>query len=217
MASESDTGDVKYHMGFTAKVRRRRRRRGGRRADVESEPPRAGESGAAGRDARAPARERRRAQHARRVVGAAGRRARRRVVRGRGRRRRDVQHVAAARISRGRHAAHHRQQPGRLHDRRRSTAARRTTRATWRRASRFRSCTSTPTTPRRACSAVRLAIAYRQRFSKDFLDRPRRLPAPRTQRGGPAGVHAADDVQGRHGASHGARGLRRAARARARA
>ena len=85
------------------------------------------------------------------------------------RRRRDAQHVAAARLPRRRHAAHHRQQPGRLHDRSDRRAARRTTRATSRRDSRFRSCTSTPTTPKRACRRCGSAIAYRQRFNKDFL------------------------------------------------
>ena len=74
---------------------------------------------------------------------------RRRVVRRPGRRRRDAQPRGPRRLLDRRHAAPDREQPGRLHDRSRRTAARRATRATSRRASTSRSSTSTPTTRRR--------------------------------------------------------------------
>ena len=76
---------------------------------------------------------------------------RRRGVPRAGRRRRDAQSPVARGLRDGRHAAPDHEQPGRLHDRLRPRAARRGTRATSPRASTCRSCTSTPTTPRRRC------------------------------------------------------------------
>ena len=64
------------------------------------------------------------------LLGAAGPDARRRGVRRPGRRRRDAQPVAAARLPHRRHDPRRRQQPGRLHHRARSRRARRSTRPT---------------------------------------------------------------------------------------
>ena len=50
-----------------------------------------------------------------------------------------------------------------------TTAARPPTRPTWRRASTCRSSTSTPTTSRRASRAMRLAMAYRERWGRDVV------------------------------------------------
>ena len=115
--AESDTGDVKYHMGYQRRARRSRRRHGGRRARAEPEPSRGRESGRRRRRARAPARAGGAPNARNEAQRAAARRSRRRVVPGRRRRSRDAQHVAAARLSRRRHAAHHREQSGRLHHR----------------------------------------------------------------------------------------------------
>ena len=70
---------------------------------------------------------------------------RRRGVPRPGRRRGDAQPAVAGRLPRRRHAARDREQPGRLHDGRRTTRARRATRPTSPRASTSRSSTSTPT------------------------------------------------------------------------
>ena len=73
-------------------------------------------------------------------------------------------------------------------------AARRSTPATWPRASRSRSSTSTPTTPRPA--SPRCAWRWLPRAVRQGLpDRPRRLPPLGPQRGRRAALHAAADVR----------------------
>ena len=84
---------------------------------------------------------------------------RRRGVPRPGHRRGDAQPAVARGLPRRRHAAHDREQPGRLHDRSRTTRARRATRPTSPRASTSRSSTSTPTPSRPA--AARCASRWR--------------------------------------------------------
>ena len=86
-----------------------------------------------------------------------------------GHRRRDAQPVAPARLPHRRHAPPHRQQPARLHHRARATAARRSTPATWPRASRSRSSTSTPTTRSPAWPRSGWPRPTARAFGKDFL------------------------------------------------
>ena len=119
---------------------------------------------------------------------------RRRGVPRPGRRRRDAEPGAAARLQHRRHDPHHRQQPARVHRPARASRTARRTRAAWRADSRFRSSTSTPTIPRRCVEAARLAFAYRARVPARLPDRSDRLPPLRPQRGRRAGVHAAADV-----------------------
>ena len=85
---------------------------GARVAGVQPEPPRVGEHGRAGARARQAGSRRRHQPHP--LPAAAD--PRRRRVRRPGDRRRVAQHVGAGRLPRRRHGAHHRQQPGRLHD-----------------------------------------------------------------------------------------------------
>ena len=137
----SETGDVKYHLG----AQRRSRAQGWRRDATSSLIPNPSHlevvnpvlEGVARARQRVPGTRRMRdessvlpiAMHGDAAFPGEG------VVAG------DVQSVEPARISHGRNAAHHRQQPGRLHDRSASTADRRTTRAISRRDSRCRSST----------------------------------------------------------------------------
>ena len=85
------------------------------------------------------------------------------------RRRRGPQPAVAAGLRDRRHDPPHREQSDRLHDRseRRPLDALRV--AIWPRASTCRSCTSTPTTSRRASRAVHLAIDFRRKFGRDVL------------------------------------------------
>ena len=161
-------GDVKYHHGARSVAHDRRRRargrRGARRAAAHrhlaaAEPlaprvrqprrrgPRARPADRSGTQRRAGGHEPRARHHDPR---------RRRLPRP-GRRRRDAQPAVARRLPRRRHAAPDREQPGRLHDGRRTTRARRATRPTSPRASTSRSSTSTPTpwTPAAAQCASR--------------------------------------------------------------
>ena len=68
-----------------------------------------------------------------------------------------------------RHDPHHRQQPARVHDRRRRIATARRTRAAWRAASRFPIVHVNADDPEACVEAARLAVAYRARFQRDFL------------------------------------------------
>ena len=64
-----------------------------------------------------------------------------------------------------------------------------------------------------ACmSAMRLAMSYRERFGRDVVHRPHRLPPLRPQRDRRARLHAAEDGRSDQGASAGLGDLRRAAR-----
>ena len=62
--------------------------------------------------------------------------------------------------------------------------------------------------PEACLAAVRLAMAYRERFHQDVAHRPGRLPPPRPQRGRRAGLHPAGDVRADPHAPDGAGALR---------
>lgn len=125
--------------------------------------------------------------------GPAGRAPRRRGLRGPGRRRRDAQHVAAARLPHRRHRACGDQQPGRLHRRpgvlalldvrhRRGAHDRGADHPRERRRPGGRG-------PRRA-ARLRVPAGVQQ----GRRDRPHLLPAPRSQRDRQPGVHQPADV-----------------------
>ena len=94
---------------------------------------------------------------------------RRRGVPRPGHRRRDAEPVAARRLRHRRHDPHHRQQPARVHGRRRTSRTARATRAAWPAASRSRSSHVNADDPVACLEAARLASAYRARFGRDFL------------------------------------------------
>src|SRR6185369_9587725 len=132
-----------------------------------SQSSRGGESGDVGDGARVPARAEP-AGRARRAPRAADLHPWRRGVPGRGSRPRDVQPLAAARLSRRRHAAPDREQPGRLHDRSGGRALD---------ALRERSGKGfevpvlhvNADDPEACIAAIRVAVAYRDQFAKDVL------------------------------------------------
>ena len=165
---EGGTGDVKYHLAASGT---RMTAAGEIEVTIvpEPEPPR-GRRSRSSRGARAPSRPTARAAPACTIRRSRCRCSSTATPRSRARvssPRRST--CSPRRLLDRRHAAPDHQQPGRLHDRSRPRAARRATRATSRRASTCRSCTSMPTTPRPRSSAIRLALAYRAEFGHDFV------------------------------------------------
>ena len=124
-------------------------RRGHGHARAEPEPPRGGRSRHRGLDARRADRPLPRRRRPRPVGRTADPHPRRRVLRRPGCRRGDAQPLEPRRLHDRRHAPPDREQPGRLHRPIRPRGAPPATRATSRRASTSRSCTSTPTTRKR--------------------------------------------------------------------
>ena len=116
-ASTQGSGDVKYHLGAIGKHQSPDGARGQAHARRQPQPPRGGR----------PGRRRHGARHRRREPNDDSRNtvlpvlaARRRRVRGPGRRRRDVQPLRGARLRGRRHRARRREQPARVHDRARA-------------------------------------------------------------------------------------------------
>ena len=195
--AESDTGDVKYHKGY----RGTRDVPGAGSVAIElvpnPEPPRGRESGGRRRRARAPARAGRGAEHARRAERAADRRARRLVV---SRAKASLPETLNMSLLRGYRVG------GTLHIIANNQVGF-TTDPIDARSTHYASdlakgfeipIVHVNGDDAEAClQAVRLGIAYRQRFNKDFLIDLVGLPPARPQRGRSAGVHAADDVQDR--------------------
>ncbi len=165
--------------------------RGARRAAREPEPPRSGEPRRRGMDAGGADRSLWSGAEVRRVHGPAAPDPRRCRVRGPGRRGRDVQPGAAARLHNRRHHPSDHQQPDRFHHRSRQ---RRRSRGVHRRG------------PPRV--DVSREVPRRRR------DRRRGLPALGPQRGRRASVHAARDVRSDQEDAAGAREIRGAARGR---
>ena len=94
---------------------------------------------------------------------------RRRGVPGPGRRRRDAEPVPAARLSHRRHDPHHRQQPARVHDRRRTIRTARSYASGLARGFKIPIVHVNADDPEACVEAARLAFAYRARFQRDFL------------------------------------------------
>ena len=135
---------------------------------------------------------------------------RRRVLRGAGRRRGDVQPALARRLLDGRDASPHRQQPGRLHDRsRRGTldALLERPREGLRRADHPRQRRRSRGGHRGDRARARLPRGVRTRRRR----RSRRLPAIRPQRAGRGRVHPAAAGRAHRAAASGARDVREAA------
>ena len=86
-----------------------------------------------------------------------------------GRGRRSAQPASACRLCDRRHDPHYREQPDRLHDRSDGRALDALRVATWRKASTCRSCTSTPTTSKRASLRCISRSTYRRKFGHDVL------------------------------------------------
>ena len=99
-----------------------------------------------------------------------------------GHRGRDAQPVPPRRLLHRRHHPHHRQQPARLHHGAARRRAAPSTPATWPRASRSPSCTSTPTIRRPASRRRGWPGPTATRFRQGLPDRPGGLPPLRPQR-----------------------------------
>jgi hypothetical protein len=207
--AESGTGDVKYHLGAgterTLATATRWTSRCSRTRATSSSSTRCWR-GYARALQRVAARRLARATSVRCFRS----RARRRGLPGRGRGRGDAQPRGLRGLPDGRHAAHHRQQPGRLHHR--SADGRSTYYASDLAKGFDIPIVHVNADDAEACAlAVLLAIAYRTRVRQGFPDRSRGLPPSRSQRDRRAGVHAATAVQRDPQASDGARGLGSAA------
>ena len=184
-------------------------RRGHGLARVEPEPPRVRRPGRRGGDACVADRSQLGRRRARSRGGARDPHPRRRCLPRPGSRGRDAQPPGARGLQDGRDAAHHRQQPGGLHDRSRrgpldpllerpGQGLRHADRARERRRPRGRRLGDPPG------HGLPCALPPRRRR------RPRRLPALRPQRGRRAELHAAAHVQAHRGAPPGARAVRAA-------
>ena len=189
----------------------RGRRLDHRAAGVQPEPPRVRPPGGGGRHARGADLAQGPARLARHQRGDPDHPARRRGAAGPGRRVGDAEPAGARRLHRRRHAAHHPEQPGRLHHRPGRLALDPVGvgyRQGLRRADHPRQ--------RRRRGGLRLGDPAGLRLPPGVRprrdDRPHRLPPLRPQRGRRAGVHAAGDGGDHQGQDAGARPLRRPAR-----
>ena len=164
--AEGGTGDVKYHLG-AAGSRARPQRHDRRHAGRQPEPPRGRRPGRRG-TTRAEQTDRARGTARTTQRRAADPAPRRRRLRRPGNRRRDAQPLRARGLLDRRDAPHHHEQPGRLHDRPRPGPLDR-------HSSDLAKGFDTPIIhvnaddPEAAIAAVRLALAYRERFGHDVV------------------------------------------------
>ncbi len=116
---------------------------------------------------------------------------------GPGRRRRDAEPAPAARLHDRRHDPHHREQPDRLHDRRRTSRTARCYASGLARGFKIPIVHVNADDPEACIEAARLALRVPRDVQARLPDRSRRLPPLRPQRRRRAGVHAAGDVPAR--------------------
>ena len=190
------TGDVKYHAGAHARDQGRRARWtwSSRCRRTRATSRRSIRSSRAWRARPAPIVDAPGAPTFDPARSAADPDSRRRGVPRPGHRRRDAEPEPAARLRHRRHDPHHRQQPARVHGRRRASRTARRYASGLARGFKIPIVHVNADDPEACVEAARLAFAYRAALPARLPDRPDRLPALRPQRGRRAGVHAAADV-----------------------